>query len=181
MITFQNVAEQPEPPTLGAGSFRHTKRHSINQLAAAQAASAANARLVPGDPKQPTRSPSAGQNERRQARHQGSYSLSVPSTPVPRGPSPFNEPAIPSQRPAHQHKRSVSIISGTSPILAQSVQDAANQRGTARPPGHRRSSTMTLPGKPFIITFLYLSMLTVDKTLAAARTNPSVSFLQTFG
>jgi len=144
VITFKNVAEHTEPPTPGAGSFRHTKRNSINQLAAAHAA--VNARLAPQSRLHETRSPSVGRNERPQARHRGSYSMSTPTTPIPRGPSPSNDPSPPVQGPSQPHKRSVSIISMTSPVLPASPQDHGSGRGQPRPMAHRRSSTMTLPG-----------------------------------
>lgn len=147
VITFKNVAEHTEPPTPGAGSFRHTKRNSINQLAAAHAAAAAaNARLAPQGQLHKTRSPSVGRNDRPRAWHQGSYSMSTPTTPIPRGPSPSNDPSPPVQGPSQPHQRSVSIISMTSPILPVASQDYGNGRGQSRPIGHRRSSTMTVPG-----------------------------------
>lgn len=144
VITFKNVAEALEPPTPGVGSFR-TKRNSISQLAAAQAAAATNARLGPPDKLQSARSPSAGYNERPQAnRHRGSYSLSSPSTPIPRGPSPSDD----AENRAPQHQRSVSIISGQTPILSPSIQDTGTGRGAKS--GHRRSSTVQLSGKRLI-------------------------------
>lgn len=160
VITFKNVAEAVEPPTPGAGPFGRTKRNSISQLAAAQAAAATNARLGPPDRLQNARSPSAGHNDRPQAnRHRASYSLSNPSTPIPRNPSPSDEP----ENRAPQHQRSVSIISGQTPLLSPPVQDA----GSGRPhkPGHRRSSTVQLSGMClifFVSVFLTISQMQPD-------------------
>jgi len=147
VITFKNVAEHTEPPTPGAGPFRHSKRNSINQLAAAHAATAAaNARLPPQMQVHKTRSPSVGRNERPQARHQGSYSMSTPATPILRAPSPSNDPSTLAHGSSQPHKRSVSIMSMTSSVLSTASQDHGNGRGQSRPTGHRRSSTMTAPG-----------------------------------
>lgn len=146
VITFKNVAEHAEPPTPSALSFRHSKRNSINQLATAQAAAAVNARLAPQGQLQNARSPSVGRNERPRARHRGSYSMSTPTTPVLRGPSPSNDAPGPAQTSAHQHQRSVSIISMASPVLPHIHQDAGGGRGQSKPAVHRRSSTMTIPG-----------------------------------
>lgn len=139
VITFKNVAEQLEPPTPGGTTFRHTKRNSINQLAAAQAAAGLNNARKAGELHQrDARSPSTGPGERSRAKHQGSFSISTPATPILRGPSPSND-AVP--RPAHQHQRSVSIISA-SPVLPQDVSN-----GRPKMLGHRRSSTMNATGK----------------------------------
>lgn len=141
VITFKNVAEAIEPPTPGAGTFR-PKRNSISQLAAAQAAAATNTRLGLSDRLQNARSPSAGHNDRPQAnRHRGSYSLSSPSTPIPRPPSPSDE----TENRAPQHQRSVSIISGQTPLLSPPVQEQGNGRGMKL--GHRRSSTVQVSGR----------------------------------
>lgn len=145
VITFKNVAEAIEPPTPSIGPYRQTKRNSISQLAAAQAAAATNARLGHADRLQNARSPSVGRNERPQGnRHRGSYSLSSPSTPIPRGPSPSDE--IDNRAP--QHQRSVSIISGQSPILSPPIQEPGNGRGQQKL-GHRRSSTVQFSGTSF--------------------------------
>lgn len=160
VITFKNAAEAVEPPTPGTGSFRHTKRNSISQLAAAQAAAATNARLGPADRLQNVRSPSVGRNERPQGnKHRGSYSLSSPSTPIPRGPSPSDE--IDNRAPHHQ--RSVSIISGQTPILSPPIREPGNGRGQANSK-HRRSSTVQLSGM-----LLKISLISTNHFIDATR------------
>ncbi|KAK5101686.1 Golgi membrane exchange factor (Ric1p-Rgp1p) subunit [Lithohypha guttulata] len=141
VITFTNVAENAEPPTPGAGGYRHTKRNSINQLAAAQAA-ALNTRLAPGGRLHNARSPSAVREERPRVKHQNSYSMSMPSTPIPRGPSPSIEVQSTTAKESQQHHRSVSIISGAPPTLPLSPNDAIATRPKLG--GHRRSSTVTI-------------------------------------
>lgn len=172
VITFKNVAEAQEPSTPGVGSFRHIRRSSISQLAAAQAAAATtNTRLGTGDRLQNVRSPSAGRNERPQVnKHRASYSLSTPSTPIPRGPSPSNEV----ENVVPQHQRSVSIISMQSPVLPSSIQEQGNGRGQPKL-GHRRSSTMQMPGMSSN-RFLSNERLTIPQTLYVVRVRMSVSF-----
>ena len=144
VITFKNVAEHAEPPTPGLSSLRHTKRSSISQFAAAQAAAAPNNRLAPAGRLHNARSPSVGRDERPKMGHQASYSLSTPTTPIPRGHSPSNESM--SQKPA-AHLRSVSIISMTSPALPASPQEFGATQGRPKALGHRRSSTVTVTGE----------------------------------
>lgn len=149
VITFKNVAENAEPPTPGAGGNRHTKRNSINQLAAAQAAAALNTRLTPGGRLHSARSPSAVRDERPRVKHQNSYSMSMPSTPIPRVPSPSNEVQPTTAKQSQQHHRSVSIISGASPALPLSPNDAIVTRPKLG--GHRRSSTVTVAGTYIVL------------------------------
>lgn len=145
VITFKNVAEQAEPITPGTGALRQTKRNSISQIVAAQAAAGISNLLSSTGRPINVRSPSAGREARPHVRHQSSYSLSTPATPIPRGPSPSNEAQITSQRPANSHQRSVSIISMNLPVINSTNQD--NTRSQTRPLSHRRSSTVTGPGK----------------------------------
>lgn len=150
MITFKNVAEQTESITPGA--FRQTKRNSISQIVAAQAA-AGISNLLSTARSSNVRSPSAGREARPQARHQASYSLSTPATPIPRGPSPSNEPQPGPRRASNSHQRSVSIISMNSSV-------AQNPDSSRKPLTHRRSSTMTGTGRKsefFLMTYSNLS------------------------
>lgn len=144
VITFKNVAEHESSAT-GAGALRQTKRNSISQIVAAQAAAGISNLLSTTTRPQNVRSPSAGREARPQARHQGSYSLSTPATPIPRGPSPSNEAHPTTQRPPNSHQRSVSIISMNSPIINSGNPD--NSRTQSKPLTHRRSSTMTGTGR----------------------------------
>ena len=146
VITFKNVAEHTEPSTPGRGPFRHNKRNSINQLAAAQA-TAGNDRLALQNQLHNARSPSVGRNERPRVRNQTSYSMSTPSTPIPREPSPSNESSMPAQGPTQKHQRSVSIMSMASPVLSGASRDLSDGRGQSKSMGHRRSSTMTIPSR----------------------------------
>jgi len=147
VITFKNVAELPELPTPGGGGPRHNKRNSISQSAAAAAIAAVNTRLTPAERLHNARSPSAGREERPHApRHQSSFSLSLPSTPIPRGSSPSNEYVGPAQQTGRPHRRSISIKSITSPVLQSASQDVVAGRPPTKSMGHRRSSTMQVTG-----------------------------------
>lgn len=144
IITFKNVAEHTEPPPTPGAGIRHTKRCSINQLAAAQAAAAVSARLAPPGRHQNARAPSVGHEERPRPQHQSSFSVSTPATPPDTSPS--TEQGGFRQKTHHQHQRSVSIVSMTSPVLPPTPSTANSVSG--RPTlGHKRSSTMTLAGK----------------------------------
>lgn len=138
VISFKNVAEQLDAPGLVSGTYRHTKRNSINQLAVARTATAHHVRDAREPRQQDTRSPSIGPGDHSQVKHQTSLSISTPVTPALRGPSPSND-TVP--RPAHQHQRSVSIISA-SPVVPQDAKSTRPILGV-----HRRSSTMTSAGK----------------------------------
>lgn len=124
-ITFKNVAEHIEPqiPTV-----RHTKRNSVQQLAVAQVNNARHEVVI-------TRPPSNGQNGLKSTHRSASSVSSAPS-------STLTSPVVGEGQFGKQHQRSVSIISGTSPILPQ-IQEKNGRSGTR--PGHRRSSTITAP------------------------------------
>ena len=147
VITFKNVAEHQEPPTPGDIPPRFTKRNSISQIVAAQATSGINNILSGPHRAQNARSPSAGRDPRSQIRHQNSYSVSNPPTPIHRDDSPSDDSHAPIKKPA-KHQRSVSIISMNSPVLTTSPKDGG--RAVSKPLTHRRSSTMVIAGKDIV-------------------------------
>ncbi|KAJ4525165.1 Golgi membrane exchange factor (Ric1p-Rgp1p) subunit [Exophiala dermatitidis] len=131
-ITFKNVATSTEPVSPPLGTGRGSRRESISQIAAQVNRSNASARLnqngrVRGNNDDFTE-PAGGQ--RASASH--------------RARSPDERQTHP-RRPTHQHQRSVSIMSVTSPIASGDVADNGSSWARQQRLGHQRTSTVSTP------------------------------------
>ncbi|EXJ82521.1 hypothetical protein A1O3_06334 [Capronia epimyces CBS 606.96] len=128
-ITFKNVATLSEPVTPASQTRRTSRRESISQIAAQVSRTNAAARL-----NQNGRARSHyDQSTEPPGRHRATASYS-PGSP--------DERPTQLQRPSHQHQRSVSIISVTSPTATGDLQEGGGSWARQQRLSHQRSSTI---------------------------------------